>query len=218
MISRLLWKYFKKPLIAYYVGEQVKPASFSDMEFRFIDSNGVKYYGFGKNMTMPAIRFGKIQEYIMWMSAGLTGNELDSMIDVADKAVFDGLGNPKNAAKVTMVLQQIRERKGMILHHELIINFLAVQLVREDESITDFDNEIHMAKVDQMLKDAKFLGFFFRLPELSKLWHLLKMSEAEWKQFWEESQLQQKILLASLKAYQSERGSKHSVPIKEANA
>lgn len=210
MIARLAWKYFKKELIDYYVREQVKPPSFNDMEFRFIDSNGARYYGFGKNMTMPAMRFGKMQEYIMWMSAGLTGSELDSLLDVADKAVLDGLVIPKNAAKISVVSSTIRERKGMVLHHELIVNFIAVQLVREDESITDFDNEIHMAKVDQMLKDAKHLGFFFRLPELSKLWHLLKMSETEWKEFWSESILAQKILKAQIEAYQSESGSNSS--------
>jgi hypothetical protein len=205
MIAKYLWKYFKKDLLKFYVSEQGKPVGFAELEYRMTDSNGKKYYGFGKNMSMPVLRFGKLQEYIMWMSAGLTGAELDKLIDVADKAVFDGLGNPKNAAKVGSILYQIRERKGMVLHHELLINFISVQLVREDESITDFDNDIHMEKVDQFLLDTKTNPlFFFQLPELNKLWHLLKMSADEWKLYWSESELQQKALLASLKMYQQE--------------
>ena len=211
MIAKLAWKYFKKELIQFYVSEQGKPVGFTELEYRMTDSLGRKYYGFGKNMTMPILRFGKLQEYIMWMSAGLTGSELDKLIDVADKAVFDGLGNAKNAAKVGTILYQIRERKGMVLHHELLINFLACQLVREDESIVDFDNTIHMEKVDQFLLDTKTNPlFFFQLPELSRLWHLLKMSEEEWKLFWAESELQQKVLLESLKIYRQEKELKTS--------
>lgn len=204
MIAKLIWNAFKPQLLKFYLSEQHKPVGFSELEYRFTDTAGKKYYGFGKNMTMPVSRFGKLQEYIMWMSSGLSGSELDKLVDIADKALTDGLTQKGNAAKVGSILTQIRERKNMVMHHELLINFIAVQVVREDESITEFDNQIHMEKVDQFLKDTKTNPlFFFRLPELSRLWHLLKMSEQEWTIFWEESVLQQKILNEQLKIYQS---------------
>ena len=34
----------------------------------------------------------------------------------------------------------------MVLHDELFYNIIAVQLIRQDESPTEFNNEIHLQK------------------------------------------------------------------------
>src|SRR3990172_2496470 len=135
----------------------------SKLELCFTDSCGCKYYKFPEAMSLPIERFGKLQEFMMWMSAGLTSVELDSLLDEADKALMTGLTTGKNASKIGFVLTQIRERKNMVIHTELLYNFLAVQVIREDEQVEFFNNAIHLEKIEQFkseTKDGKTYDFF----------------------------------------------------------
>lgn len=173
----------------------------SKLEICFTDSNGAKYYKFPEAMSLPIERFGKLQEFMMWMSAGLTSAELDTLLDEADKALTSGLTSGKNASKIGFVLSQIRERKNMVIHTELLYNFLAVQVIREDEPTEHFNNAIHLEKIEQFKRETaegKTYDFFLRIG-LKKLNDLFNMSEAEWTQFWGESLAAQKVLQESVK-------------------
>lgn len=173
----------------------------SKLEKCFTDSIGINYYKFPESMSLPIERFGKLQEFMMWMSAGLTANELDLLLDEADKALTNGLTTGKNAAKIGFVLTQIRERKNMVLHTELLYNFLAVQVVREDEQPEYFNNAIHLEKIDQFkleTANGKTYDFFLRIG-LKKLNVLYNMSEGEWNTYWRESLLRQNQLTESAK-------------------
>lgn len=168
----------------------------SKLELCFTDTDGKKYYKFPESMSLPIERFGKLQEYMMWMSAGLTSVELDNLLDEADKALMDGLLQKKNAAKIGFIITQIRERKNMIIHTELLYNFLAVQVIREDEKPEYFNNAIHLKKIEQFkeeTKNGKTYDFFLKIG-LKKLNDLFNMSEEEWNQCWEESLEAQRIL------------------------
>lgn len=168
----------------------------SKLELCFTDSKGKKYYKFPEDMSLPLERFGKLQEYMMWMSAGLTSNELDLLLDEADKALTEGLTQKKNASKIGFIISQIRDRKSMVIHTELLYNFMAVQTVREDESAEVVNNAIHLEKVDQFKEETKSgkTYFFFHSLGLKKLNDLFNMSEAEWNKFWEESKELQRVL------------------------
>ncbi len=138
----------------------------SKLEKCFTDSLGIHYYKFPEAMSLPIERFGKLQEFMMWMSAGLTSNELDLLLDEADKALTAGLTQGKNASKIGFVLSQIRERKSMVIHTELLYNFLAVQVIREDEKPEHFNNAIHLEKIEQFkleTANGKTYDFFLRI-------------------------------------------------------
>lgn len=178
----------------------------SKLELCFTDSNGKKYYKFPEQMSLPVERFGKLQEFMMWMSAGLTSVELDTLLDEADKALMDGLMQKKNAAKIGFVITQIRERKTMVIHTELLYNFLAVQVIREDEPTEFFNNAIHLEKIEQFkeeTKGGKTYDFFLRIG-LKKLNDLFNMSEAEWTRFWGESLEAQRVLKEAVKIISKE--------------
>lgn len=168
----------------------------SKLELCFTDSKGKKYYKFPEDMSLPLERFGKLQEYMMWMSAGLTSNELDLLLDEADKALTEGLTQKKNASKIGFIISQIRDRKSMVIHTELLYNFMAVQTVREDEAAEVVNNAIHLDKVNQFKEETKNgkTYFFFHSLGLKKLNDLFNMSEAEWNKFWEESMELQRVL------------------------
>lgn len=175
----------------------------------FTDSKGVKYYRFSENASLPIERFGKLQEYMMYMSAGVTASELDALLEEADKALTEGLTQKKNAAKIGFIISQIRERKNMVLHTELLYNFLAVQVIREDEQPEHFSNRIQMEKVERFKEETakgNTYDFFFAIG-LKKLNDLYKMSEPEWTQYWEESLQRQAKLQKVLKLLRSEEKS-----------
>ena len=182
----------------------------SKLELCFTDSNQMKYYKFPENMSLPIERFGKLQEFMMWMSAGLTSSELDILLDEADKALIGGLATGKNASKIGFVLTQIRERKTMVIHTELLYNFLAVQVIREDEATEYFNNAIHLEKIEQFkeeTKNGKTYDFFLRIG-LKKLNDLFNMSEAEWMRFWGESLEAQRVLSEMVKIISKEESPK----------
>ena len=173
----------------------------SKLELCFTDSCGCKYYKFPEAMSLPVERFGKLQEFMMWMSAGLTSNELDILLDEAEKALMTCMIDKKGFAKIGFILTQIRERKTMVIHTELLYNFLAVQVIRQDEQAEHFNNAIHLEKIEQFKKetsDGRTYDFFLQTG-LKKLNDLFNMSEAEWTRFWGESLEAQKLLLESVK-------------------
>lgn len=179
------------------------------LEYCFSDSLGVKYYKFPESMSLPLERFGKLQEFMMWMSSGITSTELDGLLDEADKALTEGLLQKKNAARIGFILSEIRDRKNMVIHTELLYNFLAVQVIREDEAPEFFNNSIQMEKVERFkdeTKNGKTYDFFLRIG-LKKLNDLFNMSEQEWNRLWEESIQQQNLLKQATKILQSERES-----------
>lgn len=179
------------------------------LEYCFSDSLTAKYYKYPESMSLPLERFGKLQEYMMWMSSGITATELDALLDEADKALTEGLLQKKNASRIGFILSEIRDRKNMVIHTELLYNFLAVQVIREDEDPEFFNNSIQMQKVERFkeeTKNGKTYDFFLRIG-LKKLNDLFNMSEQEWNKLWDESIQQQKALKEAIKIIQSEKES-----------
>ena len=187
-----------------------KPKEHAQLEYCFTDLNGINYNRYAKNTAIPVERYGKIMEYQMWMSSGLSSAELDKLIDAAEKAIGDGIKkDTKNISKVGAILYQMRERKNMVIHSELILNFVAVQVIREDENPEKFDAEIHQQKVEQFKKEiaaGNSHAFFFNLG-LSKLNSLYDMSPSEWERYWQESQAELKVTQEWLTKLTSEKKS-----------
>lgn len=180
------------------------------LEKCFTDSLGIHYYKFPEAMSLPVERFGKLQEFMMWMSAGLTSAELDILLDEADKAIMAGLTTGKNASKIGFIITQIRERKNMVIHTELLYNFLAVQVIREDEKPEFFNNQIHLEKIEQFkleTANGKTYDFFLQIG-LKKLNDLFNMSEEEWTTFWGESIRQQNLLKEMVKTISKSESAK----------
>lgn len=211
------WESNKDYFLKALAKDQHKPFDRGEMEYRFLDMNGRKYYAFPKNLPAPIERTGKEMEFMMWMSAGLTSHELDRLLDAQDKALMGGLKTGKNAAKIGAIITEIRERKNMVLHTELLYNWLAAIWIREDENPLVYNNEIQLEKVAQFKKEVAESNsyFFFHQPELERLNYLWKLSESEWNQYWQESLLQQEVLKEKMKIYEktytSENGSEDTL-------
>lgn len=163
------------------------------LEERFTDSQGRRYYGFPSTVDLPLERYARLREFLSWLSSGVTGDELKKLLDAADAALAAGIKTGKNAARIGLVLSELRERADVVLHHELLVHFLAVQLIREDERPEVFDGALHRQKVEDLLQESRDGNPFFfslRWPELKKLRETFEWSPEEWTRYWHESRVQ----------------------------
>lgn len=180
------------------------------LEERFTLPDGTRYYGFPSTVELPLERYARLREFLAYLSAGISAEELTRLVDAADAALAAGIKNGKNAARIGLCLAELRERAGTILHHELLVHVLAVQLVRQDEEPAVFDQVLHRAKFEQLLAaSGQGLPFFFstRLPELKKLLETFERSPQEWTEYWHASQVKLARLDSVLKIARSTEAS-----------
>jgi len=78
-------------------------------------------------------------------------------------------------------------------------NILAVQWVREDESVYEFNETIQFEKVQSFIQaDKEHTGFFFHQPELKGLLSLLRITHEDVPSYLKESVNQAKVLAEKL--------------------
>lgn len=131
-----------------------------------IDMDGNAYYSFPKEIEMPISRMAKLQEYLMWLAKGISKDEYLKAIEYAEQGLENGLKDAKGVAKIGFILHELKDRCNMVIHDELFYNIIAVQLIRQDESPTDFNNEIHLQKVEAFKKmDIQDDAFFLCMQE-----------------------------------------------------
>lgn len=179
-----IWKDHREELLKLYAAEVPQGEKVS-MEKALVDLDGKVYYRFtGSSTIIPLERMGKMQDFLTMMSAGLDEKELTALIDVANGELALALAGKKaDVVKIGAVLSQIKERQQMILHDQLMWQFMAVQLVREDEPAARFVQKIHDEKVEalQQLYYQHPDYAFFQTPELRLLNELLRCSPQDWE-------------------------------------
>ncbi len=214
-----LWNLHKEDFLKIYAHEQSAPLTHAQLEKCFVDKKGVQYYRFPEAVALPVERLGQRSLILQWMSAGLTADEQNKFLDEIDKAVMDGLTNKdkKAAARVGSCTTQMRDRQKMVLHTELLYNFLAVQWVRKDENPTVYNNEIQMQKVEQFKEETASGNsyFFFQQKELKKLNDLWNFTEAEWNKYWEESKIKIQATKEALETFSQTASKKFETLTKE---
>jgi hypothetical protein len=179
---KTLWQKHREEFLKFYANE-VPQGEKVTMEKALVDLDGKVYYRFvGSSTIMPLERMGKMQDFLTMMSAGLDGNELEALIDIANNELAMALAGKKaDVLKIGAVLNQIKERQSMILHDQLMWQFMAVQLVREDEPASQFVQKIHDEKIEalQLLYYKNDDYSFFQNPELRLLNDLLRSSQED---------------------------------------
>lgn len=178
-----------------------KPLSIKDLEFAFVGLDGRKYYHFKDMNNLPLDRFAYRKTILAWMDLGLNKKEITDLIATGREALYTGLkGNSKASSDIGFIFNEMEYRGDMVLHTELLYQFIAVHYVREDESPDGLDATIQMQKVESFKKEVSEKGssFFLTMPELKFLYKLTEMSESEWTTFWHESLVKQQAIKAQL--------------------
>lgn len=158
-----------------------------ELEYGFTDLDKKKYYRIPAQLALPIERYGKLQENLMWQSAGMTATEIKSLLALAETELENLVQGHKGAlSKVGFIIQEMKMRSEVVLHTELLYQFIAILYIREDEDMNHYNESIQQEKVDAFKRIVAEGGAyeFFQLPELSRVNQLLNLSQQEWEELW----------------------------------
>ena len=147
--------------------------------------DGYNYLRFPKETNMPLERFSMSMALLERLSSGISGAEMDMILEAMEKALSAGLSNPKNAALVATYIHIIRERQDTIIHRDLLLNIAATWIIRDDEDPTIINNDIHKEKLEVFEKmcNGGVHDFFSRLG-IEPLIPLMSMSAEDMQKLW----------------------------------
>jgi hypothetical protein len=161
--------------------------------------DGYNYLRFPKETNMPLERFSMSMALLERLSSGISGSEMEGILEGMEKALAAGLSNPKNAALVATYIHIIRERQDTIIHRDLLLNIAATWIIRDDEDPTIINNDIHKEKLEvfeKMCKEGSH-DFFTRLA-IEPLTPLMSMSPEDFQKLWEYNVQAQRNLIKAL--------------------
>lgn len=199
-----LWEDYRVEMLQIYATENRKPVTHAQLTKSFVDSNGMQYYSFSKDMLFPVERHGKLLFYMNHIAKMLSSEEDEMVDDTIANAVMNGTDLTKIKIAVGAIMAEKRKRREMCIHTELFYNYLALHYIREDEAPEYFDNDIQMQKVVQFHEEVKKKGssyHFFQVPEFKKLNDMLMLSQIEWDEQWQNSLQQERNLPQALKIF-----------------
>lgn len=168
----------------------------ADMRSKLIEAfkhEGHTYYRFPDNESLPFYRLTQAMYLIERLSSGISGAEMEKILEVMEKAVAEGLSKPKPASVVATCIYALRERQNNIIHSQLLLNIAAVWTVRDDESITGALNpkiQEEKLKVFELLAEKEGEHGFFTSLAISRLQPLLSISPEQFKELWQSNQAQ----------------------------
>jgi hypothetical protein len=161
--------------------------------------DGYNYLRFPKETNMPLERFSMSMALLERLSSGISGTEMEMILEAMEKALSAGLSNPKNAALVATYIHIIRERQDTIIHRDLLLNIAATWIIRDDEDPTIINNDIHKEKLEVFEKmcNGGVHDFFTRVA-IEPLIPLMSMSAEDMQKLWVYNQEAQKNLIKAL--------------------
>jgi len=166
------------------------------------EHKGVKYYRFQQKVSIPAARFIHVDQLLELRSLGLSGQEMDKILELMDAALVKDMSSPPNIAKIGHLIECIKQRRDLVLHKDILINMAAYLLIREDEDPVNVHKGIHTEKVElfESLADGGQKAYdFFMNAALKPLSELQRLSEEEFIQLWENNTMRIKAMQKTLK-------------------
>lgn|SRR3990167_7086294 len=186
---RLIYFLFKSQILKLQYGEQSKKKGFEKLTQVFIDSKGKRYYRYPNDMDIPILRKGALEKCLMEIESGLSGNELERILTAMSDALNERKGDRMipNIAKVGFLVEEIRNRKNLLLHPDLLFEAVSILYIREDEDPAKVDGEVMNQKLVQLKEDSREgLYDFFYTSGLSAYIPFLGKSEDEWMEYYQE--------------------------------
>lgn len=189
-MKKLLFRLFREDFTKFAHDERNK-LTHKNLAYWFSDNSGNKYFKFPDHASLPIERLANLKMLYSWLSSGISGEEMQSIIDTMKKALHEGLGHPDATAKIATMINVIEERMKYSFHLELYYNIVATLSVREDESPEAYNNDIQMQKVIAFKElTANGGSYFFFQEKLSQTpINLSVISESEWANLVVESEM-----------------------------
>ena len=177
LLFKLLSKVSPETIDAYIRQRWVKPVGFEDLDFVFADDKGLAWYEFPKGLGNPIKRIEQQSQFISLLSARLSPEAME----IAYKGITDAF-NEGNHLEGLVIFKRFMDMREMIIPLDVLINALAADFIREDESITEVNDRIHKEKCDYLMKVVENGdSFFFQLTAVKDLSERFKISTESWK-------------------------------------
>lgn len=158
-----------------------KPAWAALCQVKYIDKQKRKYYQYTDEFDMPLVRKGWIDKLIMELRYG---SDYDYVIEKLKESLNahekKGVMAP-DIQTAGYLVQELIDRKKMLLIPDVLFEVLCVTLIREDENPELEDHEIEQEKIATFKKEIKQGGLFpfFQSGGILKLFGLPNCSITE---------------------------------------
>ena len=193
------------------LGDRLRSIFFSSKQTKYnlvevFKHGGHTYYRFPKEVNMPLERFALSMTLLERLSCGLSGSEMDKILNEMEKALASGLSNPKTAALMGAYIHVIRERQNTVIHRDLLLNIAATWIIRADENPAVINPDVHQQKLtlfEELSKGAAH-DFFYSLG-IEPLMPLFNISAEEFQTLWEYNTVEIQKLNEALRQLSSHR-------------
>ena len=176
LLFKLLSKVSPDTIDAYIRQRWTKPVGFEELNLAFIDESGKAWYEFGNGMANPIKRIEQQSQFVSFLSARVSPEAMEIAYEGVTKAFNEG-----KYLEGLVIFKRFMDMRDMIIPLDVLINALAADFIREDESITDINDKIHQEKCDYLKKVVdNGDSFFFQLTVVKDLSERFKISRDSW--------------------------------------
>jgi hypothetical protein len=202
---KLLYKLFKKELTQLVWDETYKPDTMRGLKFAMV-CEGHRFYVYSNLFDVPIERMGRVQDFIIQLNRVVSNGELENFVDKMEKALFAATAGDKvkDLAKIGFLIGELKARKEMLLHPEIMMELAGALYIREDQNPAEWNDEFEHKKVEMFRNNytSGQLYDFFVTAGLSQFFPNFESLEKDWMILWEQStarlQAMEEMLKSSL--------------------
>jgi hypothetical protein len=191
ILIKTIYRLFRKQILKYYYLEQNK--GFEKLDKCFVDSNGIGYWRYGEDFTIPLQRVRYLNKKIQELNKGFSDDEYIKILTAIEGAINGG--KKPDLVTVGFLVKELKDRRDLALHPDIMFDLAATIYIREDENPAEVAMSIHNEKIEQFKKDSvEGLYDFFYNAGLEKYIPYLTKLEGEWEEYWKESTIKIKAM------------------------
>lgn len=197
MIAKLLYKWFPKEFNQLVWDSTYKPKKNQGLKYAFT-CEGHRYYVYESLFEMPVERLGRAQDFVLQLQRMVSESELDKFLEAMESALFESTSGEKlkGLSKIGFLIGEMKERKKLLLHPEIMMELSGCMLIREDQDPGVWDAEFEQKKIETFRKNYKGKGLydFFVLGGLNQFFPNFSSFGKDWETYWEMAQARLKAL------------------------
>lgn len=197
MIAKLLYKWFPKEFNQLVWDSTYKPKKNQGLKYAFT-CEGHRYYVYESLFEMPVERLGRAQDFVLQLQRMVSESELDKFLEAMESALFESTSGEKlkGLSKIGFLIGEMKERKKLLLHPEIMMELSGCMLIREDQDPGVWDAEFEQKKIEIFRKNYKGKGLydFFVLGGLNQFFPNFSSFGKDWETYWEMAQARLKAL------------------------
>ncbi len=177
LLFKLLSKVSPDTIDSYIRERWVKPIGFEDLNLAFVDDQGKAWYEFGTGLANPIKRIEQQSQFISFLSSRVSPEAMEIAYEGVTKAFNEG-----KYLEGLVIFKRFMDMRDMIIPLDVLINAIAADFIREDESITEVNEKIHQEKADYLKKIIdRGDEFFFQLTVVKDLSERFKIGRDSWE-------------------------------------